>query len=223
MAINYRPKPIYPTQGQKRNKSIPLDLQEPPLCTTLIAPRKSGKSALVCGLIEDVYAKVFDKVIIMSDTVLYDKSIKELAAKTKHTNIFFTDEVSNGQISEILDQQKEDAEEGKTLLLMIDDAGDNAQSKELNKELSKLYTKGRHFLCSTVVCIQSVSGQLTRKMKNNTTEFIIFKNNSEDLEALAKLLASAYKNKKETLEYLTECTKEPYSFAYVNLAANDAK
>lgn len=221
--MSYKPKPIFPKSKKARDKKIPLDLQEPPICTTLIAPRKSGKSALVCGLIEDVYAKVFHRVIIMSDTVLYDKSIKELSAKTKHTNIYFTDEVNNVAIKEILEDQKKRAEEGETLLLYIDDAGDSAQGKELNKELSKLYTKGRHWSCSTIVCIQSVSGQLTRKMKNNTTEFIIFKNNSEDMEALAKLLTSAYKSKKEVLDYLTECTKEAYSFCYVNLAADDAQ
>ncbi|KAI8916683.1 hypothetical protein DFJ77DRAFT_510120 [Powellomyces hirtus] len=221
--MSYKPKPIFPTKRRQRDPRIPLDIQDPPLCTTLIAPRKSGKSALVAGLIEDVYAKVFSKVVIMSDTVMYNKSIKELAKKTKHKNIYFTDEVTNASIKEILEEQKELSNNGKTLLLMIDDAGDNAQGKELNKELSKLYTRGRHFGISSMVCIQSVSGHLTRKMKNNTTEFIIFKNNAEDMEALARLLTSAFKNRKEVLTYLTECTSEPYSFCYINLAADDAK
>ncbi|DAC81645.1 TPA_asm: FtsK [Powellomyces chytrid fungus MELD virus 2] len=221
--MTYKPRAIYSQKKKKRDPRIPLDLQDPPLCTTVISPRLSGKSALICGLIEDVYAKVFDRVILMSDTILYDRSIKELAKQTRHKNIYFTDEVSNASIKEILEEQKKLAEDGKTLLFFIDDSGDNARSKELNKELSKLYTKGRHFLCSTIVCIQSVSGQLTRKMKANTTEFIIFKNNSKDMEALAKLLTSAYKTKKEVLAYLTERTREPYAFCYINLAADDAK
>ncbi|TPX53731.1 hypothetical protein PhCBS80983_g06198 [Powellomyces hirtus] len=160
----------------------------------------------------------------MSDTVMYDASVKELAAKTKHKNIYFTDEVSNTSIAALLeDQKKAYTANGQSLLLMIDDAGDSAQGKDLNKELSKLYTKGRHFNCGTIVCIQSVTGQLSRKMKNCTTEWVIFKNNAEDMELLARLLTSAYKNKKEVLTYLTECTKEPYAVCYINTSAGNAK
>ncbi|KAI8919882.1 hypothetical protein DFJ77DRAFT_437576 [Powellomyces hirtus] len=159
----------------------------------------------------------------MSDTVLYDKSIQQLANKTKHRNIYFTDEVNNTTIREILNEQKELAEVGRTCLLYIDDAGNDAQGKNLNKELSNLYCKGRHTLCSSIVVVQSVRSQLSSKQKNNTTEWIIFKNNAEDMEILARLLTSAYKNRKEVLTYLIECTREPYSFCYVNLAADDAK
>ncbi|KAI8903430.1 hypothetical protein DFJ77DRAFT_444267 [Powellomyces hirtus] len=159
----------------------------------------------------------------MSDTVLYDKSIQQLANKTKHRNIYFTDEVNNTTIREILNEQKELAEDGRTCLLYIDDAGNDAQGKNLNKELSNLYCKGRHTLCSSIVVVQSVRSQLSSKQKNNTTEWIIFKNNAEDMEILARLLTSAYKNRKEVLEYLIECTREPYSFCYINLAADDAK
>ncbi|TPX56699.1 hypothetical protein SpCBS45565_g08366 [Spizellomyces sp. 'palustris'] len=157
----------------------------------------------------------------MSDTVEYDASVKVLAETTKHKNIYFTDEVSNASIAKIVEEQKKTPD--KSLLLFIDDAGDSAQSKELNKELSKLYTKGRHFNIGNIVAIQSVTGQLSRKMKNCTTEWVVFKNNAEDMKLLAKLLASAYKDDKEVLTFLTECTKEPYPFAYINRDASDAK
>ena len=219
--MTYQPRPIYPKKVTQRDPRIPAVIGSPPICTTLCAPRKSGKSALVCGLIQDIYAAVFDKVIIMSDTVEYDASIQELARTTKHGNIYFTDEVNNGTIAEIVEEQKKSVK--KSLLLFIDDAGDSAQSKELNKELSKLYTKGRHWNISTIVAIQSVTGQLSRKMKNCTTEWIIFKNNAEDLKLLAKVLCSAYKSEKEVLAYLNECTQQPYSFCYINISAGNAK
>ncbi|KAJ3010086.1 hypothetical protein HKX48_007588 [Thoreauomyces humboldtii] len=119
----------------------------------------------------------------MSDTVAYDSSIQAMAKKTKHKNIHVMDEVSNASIAAIVATQKQQCDAGKKelLLLVIDDSGDAANSKELNKELSKLYTKGRHSLCSIMVAIQSISGQLTRKMKGCTTEWIIFKNSADDM------------------------------------------
>ncbi|TPX53773.1 hypothetical protein PhCBS80983_g06165 [Powellomyces hirtus] len=186
----------------------------------------SGKSALVLGLVDDVYASVFTRCILMSDTVAYDASVVQLVKTTKHKNIFVTDEVTNGSIAEIMADQTDlwsKSNQRDTLLLFIDDSGDSANSKELNKELSKLFTKSRHVGTSIIVAIQSISGQLTRKHKGCTTEWIVFRNNMEDLKVLARVLSSAFKTEKEVYAYLIAVTEERFSFAYVNTRSSSAK
>lgn len=223
---SYVPRPIFPSKGSRIDPRVPSELAQPPLCTTLIAPRKSGKSALVCGLIEDVYASVFDKVVIMSDTVLFDASVQQLSKTTKHKNIYFSDNVSNQSIAALVKHQREtyDTKTGSpSTLLFIDDAGDSAQRKDLNLELSKLYTKGRHIGISSIVACQSVTSQISGKMKGCTTEWIIFRNNMDDLKLLAKMLTTAYKTEAEVLKYLVAGTQEGYSFCYIDLAKSSAR
>ncbi|KAI9103415.1 hypothetical protein DFS34DRAFT_671918 [Phlyctochytrium arcticum] len=219
--MKFKLTPIFPKSSGKTDSRVLQPLSSHPLSTILVAPRKSGKSALICGLIEDVYAPIFDKVIIMSDTAQFDKSIQELSKITKHKNIYFTDEVSNTSIADIIEKQK--SEKGKeTILLFIDDAADSARSRKLLRELDKRFTKGRHFNLSIIVCCQAIRSQLSSKQKNCSTEWIVFKNNTEDLKILAKVLTTAFAEEKQVLQFLTECTKENYSFCYVNLMGASA-
>lgn len=218
----YKPKPLFPAEAKVRDHRIPQELAVPPLMTTVCAPRRSGKSALIYGLIDDVYAKIFDKVVILSDLVEYDESVKVLAGK-RHKNIYYTDEVTNDSIRRILEEQKEASKRGKTLLMFLDDAGDDAMSSQLNREMSKIYTRLRHVKGSAMVAIQSVRGQLTNKMKNCSTEWIVFKNAMEDMKILSRTLASAYKTEREVLAYLLECTEVPYSFCYIDRSAGNAR
>ncbi|KAI9094089.1 hypothetical protein DFS34DRAFT_671729 [Phlyctochytrium arcticum] len=205
----------------KPDSRVPPPLASHPLSTILVAPRRSGKSALICGLINEIYAPIFDKVIIMSDTVQFDKSIQELSKITKHKNIYFTDEVNNSSIGNIVERQKSEMGKEK-ILLFIDDSADGARSKDLSRELDKLFTKGRQFNLSIIVCCQAIRSQLSSKQKNCSTEWIVFKNNAEDLKILAKVLTTAFAEEKQVLQYLTECTKEKYAFCYVNLMGASA-
>ncbi|KAJ3008909.1 hypothetical protein HKX48_008275 [Thoreauomyces humboldtii] len=143
-----------------------------------------------------------------------------MARTTRLKNIEYSDQVSNEGIAAVVQEQKDDFEAAEkagkrklTMLLFIDDAGDDARSKDLTAQLSKLYTKGRHFGISTIVACQSVTGQLSRKQKNCTTEWIVFKSNSEDMKLLAKMLTSAFATEKEVMADLTSTTQEPFSFA----------
>ncbi len=223
--MGYTPKPIFDTKAAKRDPRIPDNLPTPPLCLTICAKRLSGRTALVCGLLDDIYCKVFDHVVILSDTAAYDSSIQTLAKKTRHKNISIMDDVSNETIAAIIKTQKESFDSGKkeNLLLFIDDSGDAANSASLNKELSKLYSKGRHSGCSLIVAIQAISGQLTRKMKTNTTEWMIFKQSADDMKMISKVLASAFLSEKETFNYLMDVTEERFSFAYIDTRAKDLR
>ncbi|KAJ3286252.1 hypothetical protein HK104_009130 [Borealophlyctis nickersoniae] len=187
------------------------------MAVTICGPRGGGKSAQVLGWIDDVYAHVFDAVYILSDTVEFDSSVAELA-KRGHENIFISSEVTNEVIQRIVETQKRVIQSGKKhkILIYIDDTGDDAQSKDLGKELAKLYTKARHISCGLIVAIQSITGQLTRKMKNCTTPWVIFKNNADDMKILSKTLQSAHKTEKKTLKYIVDSTSKPYSYAFID-------
>ncbi|KAJ3165807.1 hypothetical protein HDU87_002891, partial [Geranomyces variabilis] len=173
----------------------------------------------------EIYCKVFSEVVILSDTAAYDTSVQQLAKTTKHKNISVWDDVSNASIAAIVKTQKESIDAGEKLpiVLFINDSGDAANSKELNKELSKLYTKGRQSLISITIAIQSISGQLTHKMKGCTTEWIIYKNSADDLKLISKVLASAFLSEKEVCAFLTEVTMAPFSFAFLNTRAKNAR
>lgn len=219
----YKPKPIIPKVAQEHDDRIPYPLFQLRSCSvTCCSPRFSGKSSLLLGLLDDVYARVVKKVIILSDTVEHDDAVAELASRT-HDNIYICNEVSNEKLAGIVNEQRgtwAKSNKKDRLFVLIDDAGDQARSKDLERELSKLYTKARHVGIAFAVCIQSVTSQLTNKMKACTSHWMIFKNPMASFKILANALQNVYMNEKETLTYLVECTKEKYSFCYIDTTAS---
>lgn len=221
----YIPRPIFNEKQGKRHPLVPPDLPSPPFAITILAKRSSGKTALICGMIQDIFARVFSEVIILSNTAAYDQTIEAFSKQTKHKNILIMDDVSNESISAIVTAQRErlDRGEKKDILIFCDDAGDSAQSKNLALELSKLYTRGRHDRVSLAVSIQSISSQLSRKMKSNSSHWIVYKASADDFKVISRVLASAFATEKETFDYLTTVTAKQYSFAFIDTLAKDAQ
>lgn len=223
--MGYLCQPIYDKKQAKRDPRIPDDLPSPPFAITCLAKRMSGKTAVLAGLIEHVYAKVFKQVIILSNTASFDSTIQALAKQTKHKNILVWDDVSNKSIAAIVKAQEDLYAEGKKeqIMLLIDDAGDSAQGRDLSFELSRLYTRSRHQGISFCMNVQSISSQLSRKMKTNTSHWIIYKASADDFKIMSKLLASAFLTEKDVFIYLTQVTAEQYAFAFIDTLAKTAR
>lgn len=215
----YTPKPIIPRNAVQRDKRVPWPLPDPANAAVIaVARRGSGKSSQILGWIDDVYARICANVCILSHTVNLDPCIAELQRR-KHKNILVTEEVNNEMIKNILELQKSQwlsSDRKDRLCLFIDDAGDSAMKAELSDQLSKLMTRGRHVGAMVFLAIQSIKGQLSSKMRNQATHWLIFKNNQDDLKTLSKSLQSAEMDDLEMLRYLRFATAKPYSFAYIN-------
>ena len=85
-----------------------------------------------------------------------------------------------------------------------------------NKELIKLFTKGRHWYISTFITSQSYT-QISPVVRKNATQLFIFRRrNQKDLEAMLEELSGLYD--KKTLDKIYRiATDDRHSFLYVDL------
>ena len=106
------------------------------------------------------------------------------------------------------------------ILVIIDDFLDDQTISRNSKLVWQLFTRGRHYCCSTVISTQKYRS-ISPVIRVNAIELYSFRlRNSGDLEALIEEI-SALASKKELLEIYEAATKEPYSFLYIKLNAKD--
>jgi len=212
--MGYDLKPVIVQGGKKHDPRIPDPLPQLPICMSIVAPRMSGKSSMVCGLIKEVYRKVFDTVILASPSVHFDPTFKEL---TKFKNVGFIDRVDNETLQDILKKQEEIVKEdpSATLLLYVDDAGDFFRRSSAQKMMNVLYTRARHSGTSLISCVQSPQ-HLSSIQKTNTTQWIVFRCDKRSMASLAEQLETKHSFAEEVYDYLMDATEKRYSFAYLN-------
>ncbi|KAI9091574.1 hypothetical protein DFS34DRAFT_653526 [Phlyctochytrium arcticum] len=155
-----------------------------------------------------------NQIIWISPTVFYDEAPKSLA---KYDNVSFRDNIDNDSLQNILDIQMMRAEQDpkKSLLLVLDDCGNIAKSKELRKILNKIYTTGRHYSLN-LLCVFQDRRQLDGIQFTNSTQWCIFNWDPETFEILASKLATVTFRKKALTEFFINNTKERYSFVYIH-------
>lgn len=215
----YEHKPVINRKATKRNKKIPEPLPQLPFAMSVVAPRKSGKSSLICGLIKDVYRKVFSIVAICSPTVMLDPTFESLAS---YDNILMSDSVNNDSLQAILDVQTAlyTKDKSQTMLLVIDDSGDYFKRREAQKLMNVMFTRCRHSGISLCCCLQSPQ-HLSSIQKSNTTQWIVFKCDPKSMKTLADQLQTKHAYTDDVHKYLIDATEKRYSFAYIDLEGDE--
>lgn len=217
--MSYEPRPIIQKKTTKHDKKIPEPLPQLPFAMSVVAPRKSGKTSLVCGLIKDVYRKVCKEVVICSPTALLDPTYQSLS---KYENVWCTDQVNNEVLQAILDKQSAmfATDKTQTMLLYIDDSGDFFRRAQAQKLMNVLFTRCRHSGISLIVCVQSPQ-HLSTIQKSNSTQYLVFRCDTKSMKTLAEQLQTKHKMADEVYQYLLDATEKRFSFAYIDLEGDE--
>jgi len=105
------------------------------------------------------------------------------------------------------------------ILIIIDDFLDDVTISRNSKLIWQLFTRGRHYCCSTVISTQKYRA-ISPVIRVNATELYIWRlRNASDLDAWVEEV-SATANKKDLLEMYNEATSIPFGL-YFKLTAHD--
>jgi len=216
--VNISPVDYKKRIPKKHYDKLPFPLMQPHYFCTVIGRRKSGKTMCVVRLILDYYKHAFDYIIVVSPTWKTDDTWQALGKlKELKEKVMFTDAIENETIINILERQKQlvmhDPKHSR-LLLVIDDCGSSLRGKELRKAVNTCASTLRHFNASCFLMAQSIL-QLDGVQVTNSTQLLIY---AQDQRAIRKISADLcfHKGQKWFEEFVTECTKEKYSFAFID-------
>lgn len=116
-------------------------LPKSPCCSLIIGQTGSGKSVFVLDLLETVYFKFFERIIIFCTTLKHNKSYKERKWVWDDENICLVD--PSDKLNECLEYFYKLCE-GTQTLCIIDDCSAEREIVKKRKTLSKLAFSGRH-------------------------------------------------------------------------------
>ena len=105
---------------------------------------------------------------------------------------------------------------------MVDDFADDTHFTRKSQLLNQLYTRGRHYMISTITSTQVYKPISPIVRKSMTHLFIYRLRNYGDLEAAVEELSAIYDGK-TLLQIYHEAVSEDYSFLYVNLTSKDKR
>ena len=204
----------------------------------LNAPSGTGKTVALTNLVLDIYKGCFEKIYIFSPTIFIDDNwtvVKKYIDKEmdiKHTDedpIYF-DTFEEKDLKNVIDTQEgiikymkeKDYKHLYNICIIIDDWADNEKVVRKNKELIKLFTKGRHWYISTFITSQSYT-QISPVVRKNATQLFIFRlRNQKDLDAILEELSGLYD--KKTLDKIYRvATNDRHGFLYIDLMESDKK
>lgn len=207
----------------KRYDSVPLPLPKPPVCMTILARRRSGKSTVICNLIMQAYAKAFSEILILSETIATDKTYECLNV-AKYDNVLFHDIKKHPIDNELLamiwqKQEQRVAQDPKNdLLVVFDDLGNKMKSKEMRAWMNRYAQLCRHPKISFINSVQSILN-CTSEQISNTTTWIIFQLDQRALSRVSETLATAEMDRKDLERYIRRNTQRKHSFVLINLEA----
>src|SRR6478609_2341188 len=206
----------------KRYDHIAPQLGKPPLATTIVARRRSGKSCLVVNLLMNGgYAKAFTEVLIISETVAQDKTYSVLSKYDNVSVIDIKKHPINNELLEAIWKRQEDRlkqSPKNDLLIVFDDIGNKMKGKEMRAWMNRYFTLARHMKISFICCVQSIL-MCTSEQISCTTEWIIFALDQRALTRVSETLATAEMDRKELERYIRVNTEKKHSWILVNLEA----
>ena len=209
----------------------------PTPCRILVTgPSGSGKTQLAVDMLTRIYAGSWERIYVFSPSVDLDsvwKIVKDhvynVMGVSEDEKCFF-DYWDEEKLSEILETQRKVVEfqkkekSSKTIYgiaVIVDDFADAPSvmsSRAGGSILNRLLCRGRHSLVSTFILSQKLRafGSLLRV---NAQALVIFRlRNGLERDAILEELSGIY-DKQTLMEMYQLATSEPYSFWFVNLAA----
>ena len=172
----------------------------------LCGPSSSGKAVLISKMTLDVYKDCFSRIYVWSPSVNVDSTwgpvkdyIRDHIKPSDREQIYFDsyepaglEQVVNTQ-KKVIDYQKEQKHKYLyQILIIIDGFADNPDFTRKSQLLHQLYSRGRHYMISTIAATQSYKQVSPLVRKNLTQLFISRLRNYSDLEAIVEEMSAIY-------------------------------
>jgi hypothetical protein len=200
-------------------KSIPEYMPIHAFCMLISAPPKSGKSNMLVNLLinpEFGYIEKFDKVVILSPSILSDKTMKPIVDISEDEDnplsdkikIFTGDDLDEtDELLKLIVEEQDSEPETETLVILDDMLG-----KLKKGEFAKLCARYRHKNMS-LIAISQMWKAFDVISRACASHLILFKTHNAGergkiLEELAGFEGAS--------DYFDEATHEKHSFLYVN-------
>jgi len=194
----------------------------------MIAPPRSGKSALIANLLANPSfynaLEYWDEVFYVSPTQKFDRTTMHYLPKLDNV-IQIDDEDTLNRLDiflkEIMDDQmkrldEDDPKTGKKknmqrILIILDDCLGYLNT---NNALPNICTRYRHYNMSFIITSQSFR-RLPLVIRNCANQVVFFKmNNEQEVEKLFEEYGSAYHN--NFVQIAKKITSQKYNFVYLN-------
>jgi hypothetical protein len=219
----------------RKIKSSKDKIKNPPLAEQNIIPRLGtstimcgttgqGKSTLLANLLRNKNMlgghDVFDLKFLVSPTAQGDDVQKELKIKKRDT--FSNLDEAPAYLKVIMRSQRKkvtqlgSAEAPQTLLIYDDVISHPLFMK--TDEFTKSFIASRHYNMTTFICSQAWTA-VPRKCRLQAKNIFFFAGPLSEVELLAIEYCPPGMSKKQFAALVEYCTKEPYSFLYINKSA----
>lgn len=187
--------------------------------------QSSGKTNLGVALFSDknLYGNDYDgdDIYIFSNSINSDDKLQRFIKfkKIPEENLFhgFDEEIIEELYKNIYEDYKaaiEDKEKPKNVLLYLDDiAFSGAFKKNRYGTINRIFSNGRHVLCSIYITLQSYTSALT-SIRENANAIFLFSMSNRQLEQVAD--DHAIMTTKDFKKMFRDVTKQKYSFMLIN-------
>lgn len=204
-------------------------IRDIPFFMSLAAPRRSGKSYLICEQLRAEFIKRFDHIYIFSPSIHLNGDYDEFE---KYENVHLISNVTPGEINSIFDKMVEVKEQCRVrdqqidmgyklpkytcpeTLIILDDCVD---SNLLNFKgcVDKIAERGRHCNISAIVSSQRLSA-ISRSIRINSDIFLIFiPYQARELEQFIEQFI--FKDQRKAIyECMRQIFDVPYRFLFID-------
>jgi Poxvirus A32 protein. len=169
-----------------------------------------------------MYGSFFHYIVVFSPTAgTEDDSYKALKLPKEN----FIKKFDGAMLQKIIDKRKEQIRQkgiawvGKNsrMLIIMDDV---IADKEFLKspEALKMFTLLRHYLVSIIILLQKYN-KLPPALRTNCNAICVFPSKQNEIECLIDEITPSMMAKRDFEKVIDYCTKDEYSFLYVNFHA----
>ena len=196
------------SSSENIKNDIPENLPSKFSFTSIVSKRMSGKTNIICWLIQNHLYNKYDEILILSPTCKVDPTWNSIS---RFKNVYFLDDVSPDDLAMIFEIQKQRSKNDKTLLLVLDDSGNESKFIPV---LEKLACTGRHWKMSVIVTVQQFK-LLSSVIRNNTKNWLIGKMNKKEQDKVFEELSALIDESTLRDQYLN-ITSKPFAFLNIN-------
>ena len=230
----YQVKPL-PSKSYKFKQSEYEDVPGPlPAAILITAPSNSGKGVMLQNMLVDIYAGCFDAGIhIWSQSIHLDDKIwgpvkRHMEAQGFPPEKYCHEGVDPTLLQQILEEQKAvisyQKQKGHKTLFgqchVIDDCLDDKKLMRYSRQLEILFTRGRHFGCTTIVSNQRYKA-IMPSARISATDDILFANIRNMIDKKAWFEEQSALVPQDVMEEIYQIARKiPYAFIWIKKKAS---
>lgn len=202
-------------EEEEMKPNNPTRLQEP-FVIYLAAPRGSGKTHLLLNLLilDEFYNDTFDKIYFICPSYNEDPKYSILDLPSNQVMIDFDE----AKIEKIIKNKNPEHQ----ILFVLDDCITQTSFKNNQNDciLNTIAVNGRHMKISMIIASQKTSGSSSFVRSQADGVYIWKPRSLAEIEALYNDNSINALSKKEFVQLLDYCTKEKYSYLFINYQTN---